>query len=126
MESKSERVLEILSYQTERDYPVGFEHSKNPLRLLEQTGALRTLVLLNERRRFISELKRCAMNPGGVASQDALRVVRTKLLRLGLVTEYIEDGRTPRTYLALTERGKLVAQMVNEIQLTLSKDESSR
>ncbi|MHA1961562.1 MAG: hypothetical protein ACW99U_15175 [Candidatus Thorarchaeota archaeon] len=106
--------------------PVSSEHPDRPLRLLEQTGALRTLVLLNERKRFISELKRCAVNPEGVASQDALRAVRTNLLKLGLITEYIEDGRTPRTYLALTDKGRQVAQKTKEILSTLRDIEGVR
>ncbi|MHA1956779.1 MAG: hypothetical protein ACW968_07610 [Candidatus Thorarchaeota archaeon] len=90
------------------------------LEFLEQTGALRTLLLVSQRRRYITELRRTSVNPEGVASQDSLKKIRYNLHELGLVTEEMEEGIRPKTFLVITEKGKLVAQKISEIQEILT------
>jgi hypothetical protein len=70
---------------------------------------------------LVTQLKRSAVNPEGVASQDALKVVRVNLQELGLITEDIEEGPIARTYLTVTEKGRRVAQKIREIQEILEE-----
>ncbi len=86
------------------------------LELLEQTGALRTLVKVYERPRFITELVRSSINPEGIASLDSIMKVREKLGELGLIREEMEEGARPKTFLVITEKGKKVAERLREIQ----------
>jgi hypothetical protein len=83
---------------------------------LERTGALRLLVILREGPMFISELIRRHDNQG-IASQPALEKTRTALVELGLIEEYeqmMELTKKTRLYLKLTERGRLIADVVNK------------
>lgn len=86
------------------------------LELLEQTGALRALLLLDERQRYITELRRTSLNPKGIVSQDALMKIRHNLKNLGLAEEVTESGPRPKTFLVITEKGKKVAEKIREIQ----------
>lgn len=92
------------------------------IEFLEQTGALRALLLIGERPRFITELKSSSINPVGIVSLDALKIVRRNLADLGLIREEMEEGARPKTYLVITEKGKLVASKIKEIQEILEKD----
>ena len=85
------------------------------LELLEQTGALRCLILTSEKPRYITELRRTSVNPDGIASQDALRTIRANLSELGLIKEEMEDSIRPKTFLVITEKGKRVAKKIKEI-----------
>ena len=91
------------------------------IELLEQTGALRCLLLCAEKKRFITELRRSAVNPEGIASQNALDTVRVNLVQLGLITEEMEEGPRPRTWLVITDKGRKVAQKIREIQKILEE-----
>ena len=87
----------------------------NTLELIEQTGLLRALVLLSEKKRFVTELKRSAFNPRGIGSQSTVTKVREILSRLELATEQIEEGPRPRTFLVITEKGRLAAAKIKEL-----------
>jgi DNA-binding PadR family transcriptional regulator len=89
---------------------------------IEQTGTIGTLLALLERNRYITELIRSTINPSGVASEASLKKVRYNLQELGLVTEEIEEGPRPKTYLVITEKGKRVAQKLSEILQILEED----
>jgi len=91
------------------------------IELLEQTGALRCLLLCADKKRFITELRRSAVNPDGIASQNALDTIRHNLVELGLITEEMEEGPRPRTWLVITEKGKTVAQLIKRIQLLIEE-----
>ena len=85
------------------------------LEKFEQTGALRTLLLVEEKPRFITELKRSSIHPEGIASFDTIRSVRDNLAELGLIKEEMEEGARPKTFLVITEKGKRVAKKIKEI-----------
>ena len=91
------------------------------LELLEQIGALRTLLSTLEKPRYITELHRTSVNPQGVASLDALRKVRLNLAELGLIIEEIEEGPRPKTFLVITEKGKRVAEKIREVLAILEE-----
>jgi len=91
------------------------------LELLEQTGILQSLILLLEKQRYITELRRTSVNPVGIASQDALTRIRQNLTQLGLITEEIEEGLRPRTFLVITDKGRRVAQKLKDIQEVLDE-----
>jgi len=55
-----------------------------------------------------------------VASLDSLKTVRYNLGELGLITEETEEGVRPKTFLVITEKGKLVAEKIREIQKILN------
>lgn len=86
------------------------------LELLEQNGALRALILILEKPRYITELRRSGVNPEGIVSLTSLNKVRENLGQLGLITEEMEEGPRPRTYLVITQKGKRVAEKLREIQ----------
>ena len=94
----------------------------NQLELIEQTGALRALLLISEKQRFVTELRKTSVNPTGIMSQDALRKVRLNLSELGLIIEEIEEGPRPKTFLVITEKGRRVAQKVAEMLEILDED----
>ena len=85
------------------------------LESLEQTGAIKMLVTLLEKDRFITELIKSTFNPEGVASQQAMNKARQVLLRLQLIEEYGKEER-PRLYLRLTDKGRTVAEHLKAIQ----------
>ena len=85
------------------------------LDLLEQTGALRVLLLLNEKQRYITELRKSSVNPEGIMSQDSLWKCRRNLTELKLIIEEIEDGPRPKTFLVITEKGRRVAEKIAQI-----------
>jgi len=85
------------------------------IELLEQTGALRVLMLLLEKPRFITELKSSSVNPRGIVSLNALTTIRANLKKLDLIREEIEEGPRPKTFLVITEKGRRVAEKVREI-----------
>ena len=87
----------------------------NQLELIEQTVALRALLLISEKQLFVTELRKTYVNPTGIMSQDALRKVRMNLSELGLIIEEIEEGPRPKTFLVITEKGKRIARKVAEI-----------
>jgi len=91
---------------------------------LEQYGALRLLLELDEKQRFITELIRRSTNPEGIMSQDALKNLRWSLSEkgLGLIKEEMEEGPRPRTYLVITDKGRRVAQKIREIQEVLEEE----
>jgi DNA-binding MarR family transcriptional regulator len=55
------------------------------------------------------------INPNGVASLDTLRRIRTNLQELDLITQEIEEGPRPKTFLVITPKGRRVAEKVREI-----------
>ena len=81
---------------------------------LEQTGALRVLLRIIDKPRYVTELVRSGINPDGIASLDALKTVRKNLQSLGLIVEELEEGPRPKTFLVITEKGRRVAEKVNE------------
>jgi DNA-binding HxlR family transcriptional regulator len=90
---------------------------------LERTGALRLLVTLLDGDMFISELIRRHDNQG-IASQPALEKTRTSLAKIGLIVErevFNELTRKTRLYLSLTEKGREVAERIQEVALLISK-----
>ena len=89
------------------------------IELLEQTGALRALLLIGERPRFITELKSSSVNPVGIVSLDALRIVRRNLADLNLIREETESVTPFKTFLIVTDKGRLVAEKVREIEAIL-------
>jgi hypothetical protein len=91
------------------------------LKKLEQNGALRLLVLIAERDRFITELLKSSVNPSGIISLDSLRKCRLKLGELGLITEKMETDARRKTYLSITEDGKRVADLVLRILEIIDK-----
>jgi len=90
---------------------------------LEEYGALRLLLLLSERQRYVTEILRRQTNPEGLMSQDSLRDCRWKLgnAGLGLIQEHMEPGPRPKTFLVITEKGRKVAQKIREIQKILEE-----
>jgi len=88
------------------------------LEKLEQLGALRLLVLLSEKERYVTELLRGRTNPEGITSQDSLRMCRWELGErgLGLIEEHMEKGPRPKTFLVITEKGRRVAKKIKEIE----------
>jgi DNA-binding MarR family transcriptional regulator len=88
---------------------------------MEQTGLLRTLILLSEKKRYITELKKTGLNPEGVGSLETLSKVRMSLSQLGLAIEELEEGHRPKTFLVITEKGRRVAEKVKEIQEILEE-----
>ena len=89
------------------------------LELLEQNGILRALVAIVEKPRYVTELRKSGVNPEGIMSLDSLDKCRANLSKLGLITERIDEGPRPRTWLTITEKGRRVAQKVREIQRIL-------
>jgi hypothetical protein len=75
------------------------------LTLLEQTGLLRTLVLVAERDRFITELKHSAVNPNGIGSVQTIWRVRDNLVELGLIQVIEEEGPRAKKFLRITPKG---------------------
>lgn len=61
------------------------------------------------------------MNPEGIASQNALDTVRQNLVQLGLITQSMEEGPRPRTWLTITEKGRRVADLIKSIQTLLEE-----
>ena len=89
------------------------------LALLEQTGILRLLLLLAEGDRHVGEMKRTSINPVGIGSQATVDNCRRKTTELGLAREWTEDITPFRTYLSITEKGRLVAEKIREIEAIL-------
>lgn len=85
------------------------------IELLEQVGTLRVLLKVYERPHYITELVRMDINPNGVASLDTLRRIRMNLVELRLITEEIEEGPRPKTFLVITPKGRRVAEKIKEI-----------
>jgi len=92
------------------------------LKLLEQNGAVRSIILISERNRYVTELLKSSINPEGIMSQDSLKKVRHNLAALGLITEEIEEGPRPKTFLVITEKGRRVAEKVKEILEILEEE----
>ena len=92
------------------------------LELLEQKALLRTLIRVNERNYFITELKKSIINPEGIGSLETIARVRENLGELGLIVEEIEEGPHPKTFLVITDKGRRVAQKILEIQDILEED----
>jgi len=86
------------------------------LELLEQNGILRALVAIVEKPRYVTELRRSGVNPDGIMSLDSLDKCRANLSRLGLITESMEKGPRPKTFLVITEKGRRVAKKIKEIE----------
>lgn len=96
--------------------PYNYAMNLESLKLLEQNGILRTLLLLLERQRYVTELLKSSINPDGIMSQDSLRKTRKNLLNLGLINEQIDEGPRPKTFLVITEKGRRIAGKLEEIQ----------
>jgi len=96
--------------------------SLEELHLMEQNGALRILVRISEKDRYITELRKSGVNPEGVVSLSSLNICRQNLGDLGLIEEIIEEGAHPRTYLVITDKGRRVAQKIREIQEVLEEE----
>lgn len=92
------------------------------LEKLEQTGLLRTLALLADGPRFVTELKRSSHNPEGIGSFDTVQRVRDNLLELGLAETEVEEGPPKTIYLKLTEKGQNVVDLLNEMVDTIHGD----
>jgi len=95
--------------------------SLEELHLMEQNGALRILVQISEKDRYITELRKSGVNPEGVVSLSSLNICRQDLGDLGLIEEIVEEGARPRTYLVITDKGRRVAQKIREIQEILEE-----
>ena len=85
------------------------------LELLEQTGMLRVLLRVSEKPRYVTELVRSSINENGIASLESIRRIRIGLTRLQLITEEIEEGPRPKTFLVITEKGRRVAEKIAQI-----------
>ena len=84
----------------------------NGLELLEQTSACRALVyLLKNNRSTISEI----LNKGDF-SQTSLYNALRKLRDAGLIQEELEQEFPRRRLISLTEKGKKVAEKLEEIE----------
>lgn len=89
---------------------------------IEQTGLFRLLLLLDEKPRFISELKKDSFNPKGIGSLATVYACRDKAVNLGLITVTTEDVPPFRTYFTITKRGQKVVEKIREIQEILEKE----
>ena len=92
-----------------------------PLDQIEIPGALRLLLALSERNRYITEVLRKRSNPEGFISQTSLDECRDKMGKrgLGLIEEHMDEGPRPKTHLVITEKGRKVAELVKRIQTVL-------
>lgn len=99
--------------------PIRVGFNMRQLTLLEQTGILRLLLLLDQREHHIAELKRTSVNPKGIGSQTAVDNCRRKLAELELAKEWTEEVTPFKTLLIITEKGRLVAQKIREIEAIL-------
>jgi DNA-binding MarR family transcriptional regulator len=87
--------------------------------LLEQTGILRLLLLVEEKNRHIGEIIRDSQNTEGIASQTTITHCRRKLSELDLITEETDTVTPFRTFLIITDKGRLVAEKIREIEAIL-------
>ena len=90
--------------------------------LMEQTGLLKTLLLLEEKPRFVNELIRSSQNPSGIGSYGTVKRVRNNLIDLGLAETVVEEGPPKTIYLKLTEKGQKVMDLLNDMVDTISGD----
>ena len=89
------------------------------IELLEQTGILRLLLLVEEKNRHIGEIIRDSQNTEGIGSQATVTHCRRKLSELELINEETENVTPFKTFLIITEKGRLVAQKIREIAAIL-------
>ena len=98
--------------------------SENPLRKLEQVGALQLLVRLAEidQEQYVTKFIRRGDTDDGIASDSALLKARSNLKELGLLTEEVQETLPFRTVMKLTKRGYSVAESVIEISKALKQN----
>jgi len=89
------------------------------IELLEQTGFLRLLLLLEKRKYYVTELKKSEINPTGIGSLETVSKIRDSLKALGLIEEYSEERPPFKTFLIITDKGRIVVQKIHEIQQVL-------
>ena len=90
------------------------------LTLLEQTGLLRTLVLVVEKDRFITELKHSAVNPNGIGSVQTIWRVRDNLVELGLIQVVEEEGPRAKKFLRITPKGSRFVKWLRKALVEIS------
>ena len=84
---------------------------------LEKTGAIQVLsaLYLSNEPKMMMELKNKVK-----CSNETMRSAVELLLEMGLVQQTLEKGPPPRRLISLTEKGKKVAEKLEEIEEELS------